>query len=216
MNAQPGQVTLGRPALSSKVTSAAAHLELTGRQQQMVAYVAMGKSTASIAKSCFLSEYTVKTHLRVARKKLGVSAAPALVNTAYETGAIPAPDPLGSTVVISGIEQQVLQLISLGYCYAEIASELDKKEGWVHEKARTLRRRLEARNGAHLMTRARQLGLLGARTQPTECHQHPQEIAMFAIQPPSPGWKASEPDEKPTDTDTERPQTSDEPTDADQ
>jgi DNA-binding NarL/FixJ family response regulator len=191
MATRPESVRLVNPA------APAAHVKLTGRQQQVVKYVAEGETTAAIAKTCFLSEYTVKAHLRAVRKKLGVSDASALVNTAYETEAIPMPGPLSAKVAVSGLEQQVLQLISLGHNYSKIASELEMSRGWVREMARRLRSRLDARNRPHLVTRARQLGLLGARPERAECNQLPQETITFAVQPPSPGWRAPEPEDRP-------------------
>ncbi|MFF3976947.1 LuxR C-terminal-related transcriptional regulator [Streptomyces sp. NPDC001828] len=148
--------------------SQAAQVTFSDRQREVVTYIAHGESAVSIGRRCFLTEYTVKTHLRAARKKLGVGAAAELVHRAYETGLIAEPDRLGRPVAVSGIEQQVLQLMSLGCCYEKIASELGKREGWVRERTRALRQRLDARNRPHLMTRARQAGLLGTRSLPTE------------------------------------------------
>ncbi len=47
--------------------------DLTARQREILQFVAQGLSNAQIAKSLFLSESTVKQHLRATYKVLGVS-----------------------------------------------------------------------------------------------------------------------------------------------
>lgn len=59
---------------------------LSGREQEIVAHVAKGRSNREIAAALFVSEATVKTHLAHAFEKLGVKDRAAAVAIAYERG----------------------------------------------------------------------------------------------------------------------------------
>jgi DNA-binding NarL/FixJ family response regulator len=64
---------------------------LSGREVEVLAQVARGRTNAEIGRILYISEATVKTHLTRACTKLGVSSRTAAVTRAMETGALPAP-----------------------------------------------------------------------------------------------------------------------------
>jgi DNA-binding NarL/FixJ family response regulator len=72
-----------RPASSS---APAAYDELTAREREIFALAARGLSNSEIAKSEFLSEATVKTHISRVLAKLGLRDRVQLVVYAYENG----------------------------------------------------------------------------------------------------------------------------------
>ena len=76
------------PAVATRVVSRVRSSSevLSGREQEIVALVAKGRSNREIAKTLFVSEATVKTHLGHAYDKLGVKDRAAAVAVAYERG----------------------------------------------------------------------------------------------------------------------------------
>lgn len=64
--------------------------ELTAREQEILKYVAQGLSNREIAEICFISEYTVKNHLKNIMQKLHLKNRVQLTRYAYEKGWIPA------------------------------------------------------------------------------------------------------------------------------
>lgn len=72
--ASEGELVAPRELLAHMLQEDPVHLgALTSRQQEILSYVADGSSNAQIAKRLFLSESTVKQHLRAAYKALGVN-----------------------------------------------------------------------------------------------------------------------------------------------
>ncbi|MGJ9413319.1 response regulator [Aeromicrobium sp. CF4.19] len=76
------------PAVATRVVSRVRSSSdaLSGREQEILALVAKGRSNREIAASLFVSEATVKTHLAHAYDKLGVKDRAAAVAVAYERG----------------------------------------------------------------------------------------------------------------------------------
>ena len=65
--------------------------QLTARETEVLALVALGLTNAEIGRRLYVAEATVKTHLLRACGKLGVSGRTAAVTKAIETGALPSP-----------------------------------------------------------------------------------------------------------------------------
>ncbi|MER6344968.1 response regulator transcription factor [Streptomyces sp. NPDC001595] len=66
--------------------------ELTGREREVMALAAEGKSNTEIAEDLFLSPLTVRTHIHRAMTKLGARDRAQLVVIAYQSGLVqPAP-----------------------------------------------------------------------------------------------------------------------------
>lgn len=63
--------------------------KLTVREQEILKYVAQGLSNREIAEKCFISEYTVKNHLKNIMQKLHLKNRVQLTRYAYEKGWIP-------------------------------------------------------------------------------------------------------------------------------
>lgn len=69
-----GELVAPRELLTHMLQDDPVHLNvLTSRQREILAYVAEGLSNAQIAQRLFLSESTIKQHLRAAYKSLGVN-----------------------------------------------------------------------------------------------------------------------------------------------
>jgi DNA-binding NarL/FixJ family response regulator len=79
------------PAVATRVVSrmrSSGVGELSGREREVLALVARGRSNREIARALFVSEATVKTHLGHVYDKLGVKDRAAAVATAYERGVL--------------------------------------------------------------------------------------------------------------------------------
>jgi DNA-binding NarL/FixJ family response regulator len=86
-----GEVALA-PAIAALLVrrvAAPAPVKLSERETQVLALVAQGQSNPAIAKSLFLSEATVKTHLIHVFEKLGVNDRTRAVTLAMELGLLP-------------------------------------------------------------------------------------------------------------------------------
>lgn len=91
-----GGGTVLAPVVAAKLLNrsrAPAHLALTGRELEVLALVAAGRTNAEIGQSLHIGEATVKTHLLHAFAKLGVDDRTAAVTTAIAQGLLPAPGP---------------------------------------------------------------------------------------------------------------------------
>jgi PAS domain S-box-containing protein len=69
---------------------------LTAREREVVALIALGQETSSIAQTLFISVETVRTHIRNAMAKLGVHNRAGLVAIAFTRGELLAP--VGATI----------------------------------------------------------------------------------------------------------------------
>ena len=77
------------PAVATRVVSrvrTSGSEELSGREADVLALVARGRSNREIARALFVSEATVKTHLGHIYVKLGVNDRASAVATAYDRG----------------------------------------------------------------------------------------------------------------------------------
>jgi DNA-binding CsgD family transcriptional regulator len=92
----------GRPMRCGEASVDASPRALTGREREVVALVALGRRRREIAAQLFISDATVKTHLRNAMHKLDVHSQAQLVAVALTRGLIeleqhPAAEGSGST-----------------------------------------------------------------------------------------------------------------------
>jgi DNA-binding CsgD family transcriptional regulator len=78
----------GRPVRCGKAPVDASPTALTGREREVVALVALGRRRREIAAQLFISDATVKTHLRNAMQKLDVHSQAQLVAVALTRGLI--------------------------------------------------------------------------------------------------------------------------------
>jgi PAS domain S-box-containing protein len=78
----------GRPMRCGKAPVDASPTALTGREREVVALVALGRRRREIAAQLFISDATVKTHLRNAMQKLDVHSQAQLVAVALTRGLI--------------------------------------------------------------------------------------------------------------------------------
>jgi PAS domain S-box-containing protein len=78
----------GRPMRCGKAPVDVSPTALTGREREVVALVALGRRRREIAAQLFISEATVKTHVRNAMHKLAVHSQAQLVAVALTRGLI--------------------------------------------------------------------------------------------------------------------------------
>jgi DNA-binding NarL/FixJ family response regulator len=91
IRAAAGGESVLSPAVATRVVSrmrSSGADELSGREREVLALVARGRSNREIARSLFVSEATVKTHLGHVYDKLGVKDRAAAVAVAYERGVL--------------------------------------------------------------------------------------------------------------------------------
>lgn len=127
----------------------------------------LGYTAPEIARELKLSLHTVRDHLTAAHAKLGTHSATALVHAGYESGAVPEPVPLATKLLFEGIQLQLLQGMSQGQDTDALATQLgfpSRREA--RAECRRLLRMVKVRRRPHLMTRARQFGLIGTGIGP--------------------------------------------------
>jgi DNA-binding NarL/FixJ family response regulator len=96
----PGSRPPGRQQLSSLVTEA---LPLTGRELEILQLVAAGSTNGEVARSLWVTEPTVKFHLRNIYRKLDVANRTEASHFAHVNGLVGIPEmPSGLTAVSSG------------------------------------------------------------------------------------------------------------------
>ena len=76
------------PEIAAKLADHVASETLTPRQEEVLRGVAEGKSNLEIAKALFVSEGTVKAHVKAILQKLGARDRIHAVILAYECGAV--------------------------------------------------------------------------------------------------------------------------------
>ncbi len=74
---RPGRATIGRGVPLP---------ELTGREREVLSQVVQGRSNAEIGRELFVTDATIKTHIRSMLLKLGLRDRTQLVIAAYESG----------------------------------------------------------------------------------------------------------------------------------
>jgi two-component system, NarL family, response regulator len=76
------------PAITLKLVEAVTHPELSKRERQVLEYLANGKSNKEIGASLYVSELTVKGHVRAILEKLGAKGRSQAIAIALERGLI--------------------------------------------------------------------------------------------------------------------------------
>jgi len=76
------------PDVASKLADSMAHPELTHRERQVLEQMAIGKSNKEIGLALYISEYTVKNHVKTILKKLNAIGRTEAVAIASERGLI--------------------------------------------------------------------------------------------------------------------------------
>ncbi|EDY58899.1 MULTISPECIES: response regulator transcription factor [Streptomyces] len=82
---------LAAPGLGTRLAAADDLTGLTGREREVMAWVAEGHSNEKIAEKLFVSPLTVRTHVHRAMTKLGARDRAQLVVMAYQSGLVQAP-----------------------------------------------------------------------------------------------------------------------------
>lgn len=133
---------------------------LAASERQVLTGLADGRTLAAVASDLAIREGTARGYLRLAKQKLGVSETPAALAVGYATRALSRPDlePEGLCVPVE--QGDLLPFIAQGMSATRMATELKRPLSVVRNDARLLLKTTQARNPAHLITRAWQLGLL--------------------------------------------------------
>ncbi|MGC0335587.1 response regulator [Streptomyces sp. SLBN-8D4] len=84
---------LAAPGLGTRLAAADDLTGLTGREREVMAWVAEGHSNEKIAEKLFVSPLTVRTHVHRAMTKLGARDRAQLVVMAYQSGLVQALPP---------------------------------------------------------------------------------------------------------------------------
>ncbi|MEV5338337.1 LuxR C-terminal-related transcriptional regulator [Streptomyces sp. NPDC052676] len=145
-------------------TTTIAKVVLARREQQVLQGLAAGKTLAEVALDLKIREGTANGYLKLARNKLrGVSDTAAAVAVGYITEAIDRPPLLNPEALFLPREQRdLIPLIARGMTASQMATELNRPVAEVRADGRDLLLALQARNRAHLITRAWQFRILTA------------------------------------------------------
>ncbi|MFJ4773966.1 DUF6302 family protein [Streptomyces uncialis] len=132
----------------------------TAEVRRTLAATAAGLGTQRIADRDRIPHTLVPDHLATACEVLGATRLPELVATAHLAGLLPTPTVTGEPVTVTDQEETVLLLTLDGLDTRTIAELLGTTRTTVHTLGGALMTRLGAHNPAHLVTRAREAGLL--------------------------------------------------------
>jgi DNA-binding CsgD family transcriptional regulator len=108
--------------------------ELTAREREVLLLVARGYSNADICEACYISEGTVKTHVRHILGKLGLTDRTQLIVFAYEQGIVtPSQRPIAASIARSPCPILTIPLptvhLQLGYHQSAMVT---LRERWRH------------------------------------------------------------------------------------
>ncbi|WP_164551857.1 LuxR C-terminal-related transcriptional regulator [Streptomyces sp. WAC 01529] len=137
-------------------------VSFTRRGRQVVQGLAEGLTDREIAGRIRLTRATVRHHITVASKLVGVRGQAALVNRSYELGLIrpPAREPV--PVYVPPQQKELILLLAQSLTEAQIAAKTRRPPSKIRRNTRHLMTSLQANTRAHLVTRAHQYGLLKA------------------------------------------------------
>ncbi|WP_030895491.1 helix-turn-helix domain-containing protein [Streptomyces sp. NRRL F-5053] len=157
-NAPPELVELYDKLRMHSGRNTAALTTVTSREAEAIQGLANGWTRAQTAARMQANGRLVTRCLSLAKRKLGAADAADCVARAYDGGHIPDPGPLGREVRVTPVQEAILPLLAQGRKADSIAAELRMTATDVRVECRTLRATLEAKDAAHLVTRARQYG----------------------------------------------------------
>lgn len=146
-------------------TTTAARIILAPREQQVLEGLADGSTLAAVALNLQIRESTAAGYLKLTKRKLhGVSKNAAALAVGYTTQAITRPELLDPAPLYLPPEQrQLVPLVARGIRGAQMAAVLKRPASVVRRDGRGLRANLQARNAAHVITRAWQYQVLTAQ-----------------------------------------------------
>lgn len=140
------------------------NVKLTRRQLEILPLVAQGRTNIGIAKRLWLTENTVKTHVRHALIAFNVDSREHMVAMAIRAGLLPVErvQPDDARRAIAARHERVLALMSQGDNTEVIAKAIGCSRHNVQALVNELLLRWHCRNRAHLILRAFQFGVLKA------------------------------------------------------
>ncbi|MER5301333.1 LuxR C-terminal-related transcriptional regulator [Streptomyces lasiicapitis] len=143
-----------------------ATVSFTSREKDVVQGLAEGLTDHAIARRLNRKPSTVRHYIATAMKKVGANRQAALVNYAYDLGLIRPPVREDSTAYVSPQQRELIPLIVRGLTLDQIAAETHTTSARARRDVRRLMKALDAETRAHVVTRARQYGLLKAARPP--------------------------------------------------
>ncbi|MFI0219055.1 LuxR C-terminal-related transcriptional regulator [Streptomyces lydicus] len=146
------------------MTTTVTKVILTPRERQILEGLADGSMLAAVALHLHIREGTASEYLKLAKRKLhGVSETTAALAVAYATEAITQPQLLGSqSLHLLRGQRELVPLVARGMTVAQMATDLKRRVDVIRRDGRQLLVNLQARNPAHLVTRAWQYQILTA------------------------------------------------------
>lgn len=129
---------------------------LTARECQVLRLIAVGRSTADIARDLSVSVHTVKSHVSRMAQRVGVPDRAALVAVGIRARVIPVKRTPG--ISLDPAERHLVGLIGQGLANQVIAKRLRVSVPTAEYRVKTLMRRVGAVDRAHLVLLAAQSG----------------------------------------------------------
>ncbi|WP_030777591.1 LuxR C-terminal-related transcriptional regulator [Streptomyces sp. NRRL S-920] len=134
----------------------------TRRERQVVQGLAEGLTDHEIARRLNRKTATIRRHITAASKKVGAKGQVGLVNCSYALGLLRPPASEGGAVYVPPQLRELIPLIVQGLSAMKIAEETNRAPSRIHRDTKRLMHILRARTRPHIVTRARQYGLLKA------------------------------------------------------
>lgn len=147
-------------------------------ERATLALIADGLTNAAIAERLDVTEETVKSTLRRVRHKVGVTARPALVDTAYRNRQLPAPAVLERPegVDLDADQQTLLRLLASGAATGQIATATYQSAGAVKARLASLLTALGADTAAQAVHAGWTYGYLTHDPRPEDGQPHPTPL----------------------------------------
>jgi len=136
--------------------------EITEREITVLELSQQGLNYTEIAKELKLNNGTVRNYFSNAYKKLGVKNKAGAIQRAMEYGLLKTSQPVLATFKpdLTPQEIRILGYIKQGYNNKKIAEEMGIGHGTVRNKVASAQKKLKAKNRAHAVQKAIELGIL--------------------------------------------------------